>query len=263
MIRRHAIATGPGVMSRRRAFLVGLLCGIGALAWPLHAGAGDPCAYTSDPEDAQFRGWDVTVSGSFGNQHQNGAITVYLRSDANLEYDLDPPGTTDATGTFHHTVTIPSDMPMGEYHLIVQGPSPGGVPLICSKPFTVMQFVIYMPPGGFTNPTTPPTTTATTTAPPTTTPPTTTTTTVPDETPTTTVVAEETTTTAPEVTTTSVDEDDESLVAGESVDGDGVPTPLIVLVVAMALALVGFGGYALAKRGPVKASYDLKKNEKV
>jgi hypothetical protein len=217
-------------MSRHRRLilpsLVGLLV-VGLIGeQPAVAGGGGPCAYASTPANSQHRGQQVNVTGTFGEQHQNGVIQVLLRSGGN-DYPLSPAsGMADGTGAFDHTATIPASTPIGDYALITIGPGPPDNPVFCSKPFSVTQG------GGFATPTTAPPTT-TTTAPPTTTTTLAPTTTVASTTTTTTLG----TTTLPDDTTTTIDD----LIAGDDSGSSAAPWWLILTaLLALVVALVGF-----------------------
>jgi hypothetical protein len=212
---------------RRTAGLVVVLLTVSVGVPAALAGGGGPCQYASDPANSQHRGQQVTVTGTFGEQHQNGVIQVLLRSGAN-DYPLSPPtDTADGSGAFDHTATIPVSTPIGDYALITIGPGPPDNPVFCSKPFSVTQG------GGFATPTTQPPATTTTA------PPTTTTTLAPA-----TTVASTTTTTAldtttlPDDTTTTIDD----LIAGDDTSGgSGAPWWLILAaLLALVVALVGF-----------------------
>lgn len=204
--------------------VLGLLLTTATAAPAAVAGGGGPCEYASVPANSQARGQQVTVSGTFGEQHQNGTIQVRLRTGG-TDYTLAPNGTTDGTGAFEHSVTIPASTPIGDYDLITVGPGPPDNPVICSKPFSVTQG------GGFATPTTGAPTTTLAEAAPTTTaaaPPTT---------------SLATTTTQPATTTTNVDD----LVAAEDTEeGEGT---LIWLAAGSATALiVAIAGFLLGRR---------------
>lgn len=239
------------VIANRRSLrlpLAALLVGVAVVAWAPPAGADNHCSFVADPPTAQFRGFDVKVTGSFVNDPSS-QFGVML-SDGWGAFGptgkmLEPLGVTTANGSFNHTVTIPNDHPLGQFELMVLG-SGGAFNLKwCAISYTVMQLaLIPIITTTTTLPVAAPTTTTTTTTATTTT---TTTTTVPEET-TTTVEETTTTTEAPEETTTTVDEDDDDLFAADEIGGSEVPGWMIALLVAMALALVGLGGYVIGQR---------------
>jgi hypothetical protein len=233
-----------------RVVVAALTVGV-VMAWAPPARAGVDCTFVADPPDSQFRGWNITVTGSF-NSLPNREFVVFLGSESGgvfgaYEGYLEPAGMTNGSGFFDHTVTIPADHATGDFDLTVFASAGGGDLRSCSIPYTVTQ--LFLVPGIIITTTTlglapPPTTEATTT----TSVATTTTTTEPAEATTSTAV-EEPTTTVEATTTTVAAGDDDAIVAGEQVDGGAAPGWMIALLIAMALALVGIGAHALGKKG--------------
>jgi hypothetical protein len=238
----------------KRSGAVLLVAGLMAatVVWAQQAQAGASCTFEAEPESFQFRGGNITVTGSFTELPPNHDFRVVLATDFGLfgpEGEvLQPVGTTNGVGQFDHTVTIPTDHPTGDFDLTVWArESQGGLTFpthhVCSQPYTVGQLLIV---GPIVLPTT---TTTLGLAQPTTSSPPETTTTVPA----TTTVAEttvpETTTTVAETTvpeTTTTTDQGEALVASEQTGG--APGWMIVLLILMAVALAGIGGYTIARR---------------
>lgn len=237
----------------RRALLFAACLVSAAVVWTQQADAGVSCTFEAEPESFQFRGGEITVIGSFTELPPNHDFRVVMATGFGIfgpeGQALEPVGTTNGAGQFDHTVTVPPDHPTGDFQLAVTASESNPFPAfptihVCWIPYSVTTL--------FIGPIVTIATTTTTTlgiATPTTSPPATTTTTVPD---TTTTVAKTTTTGAETATTTTVAptsttvEDSEALVAGEQTGG--APGWMIVLLILMAVALAGIGGYALARR---------------
>jgi hypothetical protein len=222
------------VLDRRPIVAVALGIGLAlqmfGLALPADAGA--VCTYVADPEDAQFVGSEINLTGSFSD-HANAQFGIGFFPEEPQPGQFLPVeklgdnGTTNNAGNFDETRTIPGDMEPGVYRLAAY--ETGGLlisePPGCYDDYTVLLVIVVDP------------VTTTTTAAVTTTEAETTTSLQE-----TTTSAEETTTSAEETTTT------EDLLAGDEVDGGGIALWLILLIVLLVGAVFGLFGYIVGQR---------------